>query len=49
MADSWCALRILPGSMRIGTFVSLAPATGAVLFFVGPRCQTTLGVGPEEP
>ena len=40
---------ILPGSMRFATFRSLARAARAVLFFVGPRRQTTLGIGPEGP
>jgi hypothetical protein len=40
---------ILPGSMRFATFLSLARVTRAVLFFVGRRRQTTLGIGPEGP
>jgi hypothetical protein len=40
---------ILPGSMRFATFRSLARVTRAVLFFVGRRRQTTLGIGPEGP
>jgi hypothetical protein len=42
-------LVILPGSMRFVTIQSLAQAAGPVLFFVGPRRQTTLGMGSEEP
>jgi hypothetical protein len=40
---------ILPGSMRFATFLSLARVARAVLFFVGRRRQTTLGIGPEGP
>jgi hypothetical protein len=39
---------ILPGSMRFATVLSLAPGARAVLFFLGPRRQTTQGVGPEN-
>jgi hypothetical protein len=41
--------RILPRSIRIDTYPSLAHAAGAVLSFVGPRRQTTLGIGSREP
>jgi len=34
--------------MRFDTFQSLARAAGAVLFFVGPRRQTTLGMGQRN-
>jgi len=40
---------ILPGSITIGPVQSLAPPAWPVLFFVGPRRQTTLGIGPDEP
>ena len=45
----WVHLPILPGSMRLGSSLSLARSAAAVLFFGGPRRQTTLGIGPEEP
>jgi hypothetical protein len=38
---------ILPGSIREVTDRNLARAAWAVLFFPGPRRQTTLGIGPE--
>jgi hypothetical protein len=41
--------RIPPGSMRFGTIPSLARAVRPVLFFVGPRRQTALGIGSEDP
>ncbi len=40
---------ILPGSIRFATFPNLARVPWAVLFFVGRRRQTTLGIGPEGP
>jgi hypothetical protein len=42
----WVIWPILPGSIRIGTVSSLAGAAGPVLFFVGPRRQTTIGPRP---
>jgi hypothetical protein len=45
----WVHLPILPGSMRLGSSLSLARSAAAVLFFGGPRRQTTQGHGPEGP
>jgi hypothetical protein len=47
--ESGAARPILPGGIRLVTVQSLAHAAGPVLFFGGPRRQTTLGIGPEGP
>jgi hypothetical protein len=47
--DSAPTWPILPRSIRLVTVRSLARAGWAVLFFVGPRRQTTLSIGSGEP